>query len=438
MDASSRPRSGTAAPRGVARPVGPRPEGPARDHGEPPHGGHRRAGRTLARRRGGHRPARASRRARASSRSCWPPAIGPRSTGARAAASTTTPSPARSRRPRPVPRPMTGFLCGSAAATHLFRVCAGLESLVLGEAEILGQVRAALETSPGAGGVPARRGAGGAARRRPDSRRNRRSESARSRWPRRRCSWWRESWPLAGSHVVVVGAGATGVKVARHLRGLGVRRLVVANRGRERADAVAATVAGETAGLESLPDAAGGGRRRLLRGGRPGAPGDPRRSPGRGGDARRAAAGDGRSEHAAGCRAGRRGRRDPRRSDHARAGRGHPARSPHGGSSQGGGGDRTRAALPRHLGAPAGAAADRLGPAAEGRDHPPRRAGPRLSRAGRAATAIRRRARSADAAGCWIRCWRCRWRRCRRCAPTSRPAWPQHQRPLPATAEADA
>jgi glutamyl-tRNA reductase len=151
------------------------------------------------------------------------------------------------------PRPMTGFLCGSAAATHLFRVCAGLESLVLGEAEILGQVRAALETSPGAGGflrgvVQAALRAGGLIR----------AETALGVGAQSVASaavqLVARELVLANSHVVVVGAGATGVKVARHLRRLGVRRLVLANRGRERAAAVAATVAGETAGLESLPD----------------------------------------------------------------------------------------------------------------------------------------------------------------------------------------
>ena len=40
---------------------------------------------------------------------------------------------------------------GDVAAHHLFRVCAGLESVVLGEAEVLGQARAALEACPGAG-----------------------------------------------------------------------------------------------------------------------------------------------------------------------------------------------------------------------------------------------------------------------------------------------
>jgi glutamyl-tRNA reductase len=151
------------------------------------------------------------------------------------------------------PRPMTGFLCGSAAATHLFRVCAGLESLVLGEAEILGQVRAALDASPGAGGflrgvVQAALRTGGLIR----------AETALGVGAQSVASAAVQlvgrQVALAESHVLVVGAGATGVKVARHLRVVGVKRLVVANRSRDRADAVASTVAAESAALDSLSD----------------------------------------------------------------------------------------------------------------------------------------------------------------------------------------
>lgn len=37
----------------------------------------------------------------------------------------------------------TSWLTGAGAAHHLFRVCAGLESVVIGEAEVLGQARLA-------------------------------------------------------------------------------------------------------------------------------------------------------------------------------------------------------------------------------------------------------------------------------------------------------
>jgi glutamyl-tRNA reductase len=150
--------------------------------------------------------------------------------------------------------PGTGLLSGAAAAAHLFRVCAGLESLVLGEAEILGQVRAAIDGSPGAG--PFLRGVVRAALR---AGRHVRAETRLAVGAQSVASaavqCLARALPLHSSHVLVVGAGATGLKIARHLRALGVGRLVVANRTGERAAAVASLVGAETVSFEALQEA---------------------------------------------------------------------------------------------------------------------------------------------------------------------------------------
>jgi glutamyl-tRNA reductase len=138
-------------------------------------------------------------------------------------------------------------LTGRSAAEHLFRVCAGLESLVLGEAEILGQVRTALDACTGVGPflkgvVQAALRAGGMAR----------AETAIGVGAQSVASaavqFVAGVLPLARCRVLVLGAGATGVKAARHLRKLGVGELVVANRTLGRAEAVAVPLdAGATA-----------------------------------------------------------------------------------------------------------------------------------------------------------------------------------------------
>lgn len=144
-------------------------------------------------------------------------------------------------------------LDGRAAADHLFRVCAGLESLVLGEAEILGQVRAALEACTGAGAFLA--GVFQAALRTGRLARTETSigvgamsvASAAVRLLASRVA-------LDRSRVVVIGTGATGMKAARHLRALGVKELVLANRTLEHAEERAGAVGATPVALETLTD----------------------------------------------------------------------------------------------------------------------------------------------------------------------------------------
>lgn len=129
-------------------------------------------------------------------------------------------------------------LSGDDAARHLFRVCSGLESMVLGEAEILGQVRAAMEQAAGAGSFL--RGIFTAAIRTGRGARASSGIAAGAMSVASAAIQQLESQlPLHDRRILLIGAGETGAKVARQLAKIGVGSLVIANRTLDRAQALA-------------------------------------------------------------------------------------------------------------------------------------------------------------------------------------------------------
>jgi glutamyl-tRNA reductase len=154
------------------------------------------------------------------------------------------------------PEDLTGpasWLAGEAAAHHLFRVCTGLESAVVGEAEVLGQARRALDTSRGA-----RRFMVGVFRGAIRAGRAARAETAIGQGAVSVAStgihWLSARVPLADCRVLIVGAGDTARKVARHLKAAGAGSLVIANRTAARAVELARGVSAEAVGLDALQD----------------------------------------------------------------------------------------------------------------------------------------------------------------------------------------
>ena len=145
-------------------------------------------------------------------------------------------------------------LLGLDAVVQLCRVASGLDSMLIGEAEILAQIKAAFASAHGAGSMGPHLGrlfrtalrAGKRARTDTAIGRDVVSLGAAA------VELAARDVPIESASVVVVGAGRMGATVARHLRSRGAARITIVNRTLSRAQAVANEVGGTAHPLEDL------------------------------------------------------------------------------------------------------------------------------------------------------------------------------------------
>jgi glutamyl-tRNA reductase len=145
-----------------------------------------------------------------------------------------------------------------AAVTHLFGVAAGVDSMILGESEILGQVREALKVAEAEG--TAQQSLSRVFRHAIEVGKRSRAETGISRGAVSISSAAvalaaEHLGSLAGQRVLVLGAGEMGEGMARSLAGSGVAEVTVAGRGRQRAAELAARVGARVLSIERLPEA---------------------------------------------------------------------------------------------------------------------------------------------------------------------------------------
>ena len=146
----------------------------------------------------------------------------------------------------------------TSAITHLFEVAAGLDSAVLGESEILGQVRSAWETAQREGA--ARSTLNALFRAALSTGKRARSETGIGRGTASISHAAVEMitdmyGDLSGKRVLVVGAGSMGEGVAVALHRAGGADILVANRTAERGTSLAERVGGVAVGLPRLAEA---------------------------------------------------------------------------------------------------------------------------------------------------------------------------------------
>ena len=153
--------------------------------------------------------------------------------------------------------PLAYRLADESAALHLFRVAAGLDSLVPGEGEILGQVRDAFEAgSPGPLLDRTFRMALHAGRR---ARVQTAIGESPASVPAAAAALAQQVFEgLEGHAVVLVGAGRTSELTARNLRSRGAAVAAVVNRSVERAERLASSLGARAVGLQDVAPALDG------------------------------------------------------------------------------------------------------------------------------------------------------------------------------------
>jgi glutamyl-tRNA reductase len=143
------------------------------------------------------------------------------------------------------------------AARHLYRVTAGLESMIVGEAEIQGQVRRAHEAAMRAGCTGPLSNRMFAAALTTGKRVRSETEIGSSRVSVPSVAVDLALSVLGGleqRHVVILGAGETSELTARALAEQGAGTIFVANRHADRALSLAQRFGGSVVGLDKLPD----------------------------------------------------------------------------------------------------------------------------------------------------------------------------------------
>ena len=156
----------------------------------------------------------------------------------------------------PVAAPYAVVRFDDEAARHLFRVAASIDSMVVGESQILGQVKDAVAQAQEAGALGAvlHRVLAGAVK----AAKRVRTETEIARGALSVSSIavqlaHKLLGDLEGRSVVLLGSGEMAQLAARELRAQGVSELLVANRSAARAEALAREVDGVPASLAELP-----------------------------------------------------------------------------------------------------------------------------------------------------------------------------------------
>ena len=146
----------------------------------------------------------------------------------------------------------TGFhvLRGCRAASHLFKVASGIDSLAVGDVQVLGQVKTAFEIAEQAGvlGTMLQRlgqcALHAAKRARAETSIMAGAVSVSYAAVELASKVFAG---LASKSILLIGAGETGELTARHLLGKGVGSIAVANRTRARAEALVSSLGGSVA-----------------------------------------------------------------------------------------------------------------------------------------------------------------------------------------------